>query len=120
MLSAWSRAFVFVAIVALLGSAHCLGNCALEAYRSTKAPSNSCHHKESHNPDSAPCSHQHSEFAAPEAGIAKVKAATAAAAIPVPSDFVATILPEPVFLSHPAIGSPPGRLFRLTASVLRI
>src|SRR5262245_33925621 len=119
MLAGWSRAFVWVAILALFANVHCLANCASEACNSTKAPSSSCHHKKAPDPDTVRCSHQPSEFTAPEADIAKVSVATTVAVLPAPSAFAGSVLPEPVFLPHPDIGSPPV-LFSFATSILRI
>jgi len=119
MLAGWRRAFIWVAIVALLANVHCLANCASEACNSTKSSSNSCHHKNAPDPGTPQCSHQPSEFTAPEADIAKVSVATTAAVIPALLSFTGSVLPEPVFLPHPDIGSPPS-LYSFTTSILRI
>jgi hypothetical protein len=120
MVSGWIRAFVFVAMTALIANAHCFGNCASEACSSTKAPSNSCHHKKSPDRDTARCWHQHSVFAAPEAGITKPNVETANAVLPAPSTVAGTVLPEPVFGSRSEIGSLPCHVLSFTTSVLRI
>jgi hypothetical protein len=120
MFSGWSRVFVLVAVAALIANAHCFGSCASEGCSSTKTPSNSCHHRKSSGEDTARCSHQHSEFAAPEAGIAKVNVATAAAMLPVPAAGAGTVLSEPVLLAQSNTGSPPGHSLSSTISVLRI
>jgi hypothetical protein len=120
MLSGWSRIFVFLAVAAVIANAHCFGNCASEACTSTKGPSSTCHHKKSPDQDTARCSHQHAEFAAPKAGDAKLNVVTVSAVLPAPSAVVGSILPEAVFLSSPEIGSPPGHLFNSTTSILRI
>src|SRR5262245_12863044 len=107
MLAGWSRAFVWVAIVALLANVHCLANCASEACSPTKAPSTSCHHKNTPAPDTTRCSHPASEFTAPEADLAKVSVATTVAVLPAPLSFAGCVLPEPVLLPLADIGSPP-------------
>jgi hypothetical protein len=119
MLRNWSRAFVFIALAALVANAHCFGNCVSETCRSTKAPSNSCHHQKPSHQDAARCSHQHSEFAAPES-IGKVNVETAAAAFTLPAACDGTVLLEPVFVAQGTAVSPPGRLFSSPISVLRI
>jgi hypothetical protein len=120
MLSGWCRIFVFVTVAAVIANAHCFGNCPSEACTPTKAPSSICHHKKSPDQDTARCSHQHAEFAAPEAGVAKLNAVTTSAVLPALSAVAGTTLPEPVFLSRPEIGSLPAHLCKSTTSVLRI
>jgi len=71
-----SRAFILIAIAALFANAYCFGNCASDACSTSKTSSSGCHHHKSPGKDSARCSHQHSEFAGPEIGIAKVTLAT--------------------------------------------
>lgn len=120
MLSGWSRIFVFVAVAAVIANAHCFGNCASEICTSAKAPSSTCHHKKSPDQDTARCSHQHAEFAAPEDGNAKLNVATVSDVLPSPSAVAGAISLVPVFGSNPEIGPPPGHLFNSTTSVLRI
>jgi len=120
MSSGWSRAFVFVGLVALIANAPCFGNCASEACSSTKTPSNSCHHHKSSPEDSARCSHQHSEFAAPETDIVKVNIAAAVAILPALTSDSAAGTVESHFLSQFDTGSPPGNHSGSTISVLRI
>jgi hypothetical protein len=72
-----SRAFILIAIATLFANAYCFGNCASDACGSPKTSSSGCHHQKSPDKDSARCSHQHSEFAGPETGIAKVTMTTA-------------------------------------------
>lgn len=118
MLVGWSRALVLVAVAALIGNSQCFGNCASATCSSPKTPSNSCHHQKSSDKDTARCSHQHSELAAPEAGFAKIHTTAAIAILPANSTAAITI--ESQFLSQFNNGSPPGNRSGSTISVLRI
>jgi hypothetical protein len=95
-----TRAIVLIALVALIENASCFANCGSTACTSTRTPCHNCHHQKSSHEDGARCPHQHSEFAAPEAGIAKVNDATAAAMLPAPAASSDTILLEPHLLSQ--------------------
>src|SRR5262245_38421537 len=72
MFAGWTRAMVVVAIAAFLGNAQCLGHCASSACSSANSSPKDCHHHKKSDGDLARCSHQHSEFAGPETGLAKV------------------------------------------------
>ena len=120
MLSRWSRAFVLVAVAALIANAQCFGSCVTGACSSTKAPSNSCHHHKSpdNDKDTTRCLHQHSYFAGPEAGIAKVTIVSAI--LPALTDSSAAISVDFKFLPKLDTGSPPGCRSGSTISVLRV
>ena len=122
MLFGWARALGLVAVAALLANAQCYNTCALAACTSAQTPSNDCpkHHNKHSREDSSVCQHQHSEFTSPESGIAKV---SVAAAVLIPAVLTAgsdVVFVEPLFLSTPDTGSPPGRQVSPTISVLRI
>jgi hypothetical protein len=72
MLAGWIRAIVMATIAALIGNAQCLGNCASTACNSASSTPKGCHHHQESNGDPGRCSHQHSEFAGPETGPAKI------------------------------------------------
>ena len=114
-----SRAIVLVAAAALIGNAYCFANCAFTACTSIKTSCNNCHHRKSSHEDDARCPHQNSEFAAPEAGIAKVNEATAPAMLPPLPAGSETISLEPGFLSQSDIASSPGHPSR-SIRVMRI
>jgi hypothetical protein len=119
MLVGRTRAIVLVAVAALIGNAYCFATCASTACASTKTPCNNCHHQQSSHENGARCPHQHTEFAAPEAGIPKMNDATAAAMLPTPPASSDTISPEPDFLSQSEVASSPGHPSR-SLSVIRI
>jgi hypothetical protein len=116
----WNRAFAIVSVAMFIANIECIGNCAAEACGSAKAPTNSCHHHKSSSEDNIHCSNQHSEFSAPEDGLAKVNVATTAALIPVPVAPFDTELLVPFYLPQPETGSPPGISSSSPTSVLRI
>jgi hypothetical protein len=118
--SRWSRAFVFIAVAALIANAHCFGDCASDAYPSTKTPPNSCHHQKSSHEDTVRCSHQQSEFTGPDIGIAKVNVGGAVAILPALVLDAVAISSQSRFLSQLDTGSPPGNGCCSTISVLRI
>ena len=120
MLSSLTRAFVLVALAALVANAQCYGSCATVTCGSAQTPSGSCHHNRSSHESSAGCVHQHSEFTGAEVGVAKVNVATA---IPFLAVLIATVTiaaPERPQLPQADIGSPPGGRILSTISVLRI
>jgi len=122
MLSVWTRAFGLIAVAALCANAQCYSICALAACN-PRSPSNACHHHKSSQPsheDGPVCQHQHSEFAGPESGIAQVSVASAAPVVGVLTPSSAVILIEPLLLSSPDNGSPPGEQVSSAISVLRI
>jgi hypothetical protein len=108
MLLGWTRAIVLVALAALIGNAHCFGNCVSAACGSPKSTSSGCHHQKPSSQDSAGCSHQHSELAAPETGIAKINIAAPAAILPALTSDSATVAIELQFVSLFNTTSPPG------------
>ena len=120
MLSCWTRAFALVALAAFIGNAQCFGTCASAACGSTKPPSKTCHRHKSSDEDTARCSHQHLEFAAPEAGFAKVAISAAIAILPALTSNSAAVALETQFLGRLDMGSPPGSLYGSRTSVLRI
>lgn len=122
MLFGWIRALGLVAVAALLANAQCDNMCAIAASKAAATPSSDCpqHHQKSSHEDSSGCHHQHSEFTSPESGIAKVRVAVAVlipAVLTVGSDVVFV---EPLLLSIPDTGSPPGGQVSPAISVLRI
>ena len=120
MEAGWIRAFVLIAVAALLGNAQCYGTCGGSACGSAQAPSSSCHHQKSSHEDATPCRHQHSEFSGPEAGIAKINLAMSPLILPLLTADSSTVFTQPQLLSQPNTGSPPGSDFCSTISVLRI
>jgi hypothetical protein len=124
MLAGWSRALGLVAVAALLANAQCYNACAVAACKAAQAPSSGCHQhshrdKSSHE-DSPDCQHQHSEFVGPESGIAKVNVAPAVPVLAVLTAGSDVVLIEPLLLSKPDTGSPPGDQVPSAISVLRI
>jgi hypothetical protein len=120
MLSGWTRALGLIAVAALLANAQCYNTCALAACISAQTPSNGCHHHKSSHEDGSGCQHQHSEFIGPESGIAKVSVAPAVPILAVLTPGSAVVLIEPLLLSSPDAGSPPGGQVSSAISVLRI
>jgi len=123
MLAGWSRALGLVAVAALLANAQCYNTCALAACNPAQTPSDGCHHhKSSHSSheDGSGCQHQHAEFTGPESGIVKVSAAPAVPILAVHTAGPAVVLIEPLLLSQPDTGSPPGGQVSPAISVLRI
>jgi len=119
MQSGWIRAFLLVATAALLGNAQCYGNCYSTACDSAQTPSDSCHHHPKPSHDDARCPYQHSEFANPEVGIAKINLAIGALAVPVPA-IDSMIALDLGLLTRRDTGSPPGGDICSIFSVLRI
>lgn len=123
MLSGWTRALGLVAVAALLANAQCYNTCALAISRSAHTPSGGCHHHKSprsSNEGDSGCQHQHSEFIGPESGIAKVSIAPAVPILGLLTAGSAAVLIEPLLLSMPDVGSPPGGQVSSAVSVLRI
>lgn len=122
MLAGWSRALGLVAVAAIFANAQCYDTCAVAACTPAQTPSNECpqhRHKPSHE-GSSPCQHQHSEFTGPESGIAKANVAPAIPVVAVLTVSSHAILSEPLLLSKPDTGSPPGDQVPSAVSVLRI
>src|SRR5258708_39414657 len=78
MFSRWNRAFAWFALATVLVNAQCLSICATASCSSAPKRSSRCHQHDSSRQDESNCSHQHSEFTGPEAGVAKVSVAAAA------------------------------------------
>ncbi len=119
MQSGWIRAFVLVAVAALLGNAQCYGNCSGIPCGSTHKPSDGCHEHQKSSHEDARCPHQHSEFASPEVGAAKISLAIGTVSVPVLAVDSAADFTESRLLVHANTGSPPGAISS-TISVLRI
>ena len=107
----------FIAVAALLANAQCYNACTLAACTSAHTPSNGCHHHKSAPEDDYGCHHQHPELIGPESGIAKL---TVESAMPILALLTAASEAEPLLLSEPDTGSPPGDQVRSAISVLRI
>jgi len=106
MLVGFTRALVFVALAALLGSIECDASCAAVDCGVAQAPSSGCPH---HNPTSdkrAPCLHQHTGFVAPEMGVVKHTLAQADA-LPLALTYWATVSQAPAVELASDTGSPP-------------
>jgi hypothetical protein len=123
MLSVWTRAFGLIAVTALFANAQCYSTCALAVCNPAQSPSSACHHHKSSQPsheDGPVCQHQHFEFAGPESGIAQVSVAAAPPILGVLTRGSAVVWIEPLLLSSPDNGSPPGEQVSSAISVLRI
>ena len=119
MQSGWIRAFVLVAVAALLGNAQCYGNCNSIIRGTVQTPSDSCHQHPKSSHDDARCPYQHSEFAGPEVGIAKISLAIGALGVPVLAvDWIAAFA-ELRLPTRADTGPPPGCDVSSTISVLR-
>jgi hypothetical protein len=116
----WSRVFALVAVIALMASAECIGDCSARASNPVKVPTNSCHHHKSPVEDIAHCSHQHSDFSAPEAGIASVNIAATAAEFTVPAADLDTAIIAPIRSLQSDVDPPLGLSSSSAISVLRI
>src|ERR1700736_2003532 len=99
MLAGWSRAFVVVTVVAVIGNAHCFGNCTSWC-SPAKTTSTGCHHEKHSGGDTTPCSHQHSEFAGPETGLAKISVAATGGIQAVLTEISATVSTDTSFFSR--------------------
>jgi hypothetical protein len=118
MQSGWIRAFVLISVAALLLNSQCYGSCSTSACGS--APSNSCHQDQKPSHDDARCPHQHSEFASPEVGIAKIGIAMGTISGPALAVDSAAVLTESQLLPPSNTSSPPGGDISSSISVLRI
>jgi hypothetical protein len=105
-----------IALAALFANAYCFGNCASDACSSSKTSSDGCHHQKSPDKDTARCSHQHSEFAGPETGIAKITVISADA---VPAPITVDVTPAVRHFASSLDTGPPASK-HTTISVLRI
>jgi len=118
MLSGWSRAFVLIAVAALLANAWCYGACATAACQPPQIPTNGCHHHHP-SPQDHGCPHQHPEFAGPEAAVANVSVTgtvSPEAVVVARSAPVTDLVPPP----QSDNGWPPGNPVRSSISILRI
>jgi hypothetical protein len=120
MCSGWIRAFALVTVAALFANAQCSNTCAIVAGDSARTPSNGCHHHKSSHEDASGCQHHHSEFTGPESGIVKVSVAPAIPILAVLTAGSEAVLSEPLLLSNPDVGLPPGGQVSSAISVLRI
>jgi hypothetical protein len=120
MQSGWIRAFVLVAVAALLGNAQCNGNCKSIIRGTVQTPSDSCHQHPKSSHDDARCPYQHSEFASPEVGIAKISMAIGALGVPVLAVDSIDPLAELRLQTQPDTSPPSNGDISLTISVLRI
>jgi hypothetical protein len=119
MQSGWIRAFVF-SVAALLLNGQCYGNCSTIACGSAPTPSNSCHQDQKSSHDDNRCPHQHSEFASPEVGIAKVCPAMGNISGPALAVCSTAVFAESQFLTPSNTSSPPCGDISFSISVLRI
>jgi hypothetical protein len=118
----WVRIFALFAFAVLLANAQCYAICTGDGCGLTRAPSN-CHHHhpKSSDGDPGPCPFQHSQFSAPEAGIAKISLETTAIfVVPLLVGFSSAAVAGLHFLPRLATGSPPARGGGSTISVLRL
>ncbi len=113
------RAFVLIAVAALLGNAQCYGKCPGTACGSAHVPSTSCHHPQKPSHDDARCPHQHSEFASPEVRIAQIGLTIGTLGVPVLAvDSAAVFADSQVWVPRDT-GPPPGDV-SFSIFVLRI
>jgi hypothetical protein len=120
MQSGWIRAFVLISVAALLLNSQCYGACSTSACGSALTPSNSCHQDQKSSHDDARCPHQHSEFASPEVGIAKIGLAMGTVIGPALAVDSTAVLTESQLLTPSNTSSPPGGDISSSISVLRI
>jgi hypothetical protein len=122
MLSGWTRALGLIAVAALLANAQCYDTCAVAACKTAQTPSSDCplHHDNPSHEGSPDCLHHHSEFTSPESGTVKVSVAPLVSILAVLTEDSAVVLIEPLLLSTPDSGSPPGDQASPAISVLRI
>ena len=120
MLSRLTRAFVLLAVAALLANAQCYGACAAVSCGSDQTPSGRCHHNKSSHQSNAACVHQHAEFTGPEVGIAKAGVATAAPVLAALIAEARVAVPDRLHVPRADSGSPPGVRIFSAISVLRI
>src|SRR6266404_479721 len=107
MFGAWIRVVVLVALAALIGNAHCFDKCATVACASANAAPKGCHPDEHSEDDAARCPHQHSAYAGPETGLAKVTLAATVGMLPVVAEISAVVPTEHSFVSRLGTGPPP-------------
>lgn len=112
--------FVLVAVAALVWNTQCYGNCYSTVCGSPDTPSDSCHRHQKSSHDDARCPYQHSEFASPEVGIAKISLAIGTPGVPLLAIDSNDGFAESQLLTQPDTGSPPGGNISSTSSVLRI
>jgi hypothetical protein len=120
MQSGWIRVFVLVAVAALVWNAQCYGNCYSFICGTVQTPPDSCHQHPKSSHDDARCPYQHSEFASPEVGIAKISLAIGTIGVPAPRVDSIDALAELRLPTQPDTGPPPGGEISSTISVLRI
>ncbi len=120
MLAGWSRAAVVVAIAAFLGNAQCLGNCASAACNSANSTPKGCHHHKDSDSDLARCSHQHSEFARPESGLAKTTLPVTVGILPAVRASLDIVSPEHSIPLPLDTGPPPPARSVSSISILRV
>jgi len=122
MHSGWIRAFVLLLVIALFANIQCYGTCGPAPCNSAhESSSDSCHHDESSPENKAACTHQHSDLAGPQAGLALHK--VGANTMPVLMACSVTLrlaAPKSVNLLPADRGSPPGQATCSRISVLRI
>lgn len=119
MRSEWIRALVLVAVAAVIWNAECYGNCDSSVRGPAQTPSDSCHQHQKSSHDDARCPHQHSEFASPELGVAKISLAVETPGVPAPAGVLMDAFAELHLLTKSDSG-PPGGDICSTMSVLRI
>ena len=116
----WIRAFVLVAVAALVWNAQCYGNCYSTVCGSADTQPDSCHRHQKSSHDDARCPYQHSEFASPEVGIAKISLAIGVLGVPAPAVDSIAVFTDSKPLIQADTGPPPGSDISSTISVLRI
>src|ERR1700720_2209238 len=119
MQSGWIRALVLVAVAALFWNAQCYGNCYSTVCGSADTQSDSCHRHQKSSHDNARCPYQHSEFASPEVGVAKISLAIGALNVPAPTVDSIDALTRLQSQTQAYTGPPPGGDISSTISVLR-
>ena len=120
MFAGWSRLIVLVALAAFIGNANCLGNCAAAACKPAKGLSKGCHHHKQSNRDLAKCTHQHSEFTGPEAGLSKITLAATSTVPLIPHKSTVAVSLEPLARWFLDMGPPVHSLAGHSIPVLRI
>jgi hypothetical protein len=120
MQSGWIRAFVLVAVAALLGNAQCYGSCNSIISGTIQTQSDSCHQHPKSSHDDARCPYQHSEFASQEVGVAKISLEIAALGVPVLAVDSIDPLAELRLQTQPDTSPPPNGDISFPISVLRI
>ena len=120
MLAGWTRAFVLIAVGALLAGVQCSGNCMTAACRAAQTPAGGCHHHKSSHEGQAGCLYQHSYFTGPESSFAKASVVQAVLIVPLITPRSMAVPAEPVLLLRTSTGSPPNNHVFTAVSVLRI